>query len=243
MKHYFLIIITTFFIIFSSCEKEELIEEQSSAPEIEIKTIQNGETQSIALNDTLFGERNVNTIFWTENGESVNWHIVELNSHNYGYTYNDFKYGSQIDFKFKHHGIYSITLREYDTVSSDIIHQFYIKIEGIPGKVGDGPENDHIFRMEVMADILGQEHLFVYYKFTDNYLEHLLINQEFNNYTMNSFDYSDEPYYYFMLPIETGNYNLKFMKTIDGVDFMMEDGNMKYSSYYAGNNWLEFFLP
>lgn len=245
MKKYFSVVLVIVAAIFSSCEKDDYLTDISELndSEIVIKTTQDGEVQSVMLNDTLAGKRNVKTIFWTESGESVHWHIIELSSHNYGLTHDSFEFGSQIDFKFKHHGIYVIILREYDCIYSSVIHQFYIKIEGKPGIIGDGPENDYIFRMEVMEDISGNEHLFIYYKFTDDYLEHFMYNNEYNQFTMNKFIYSDEPYYYYQIPIISGNYELKFMKLIEGVNFLIEDANMKYSSYYVGNNWLEFFIP
>lgn len=245
MKNYFLILISVLLISFSSCEKEEIINDDPEKPTIEIKTFQDGEVCSVALNDTLIGARDVHMIFWTEDGAEVHWSIHEVQAHNYGYTFLERNFGSQIKSKIPNFGIYRVELREYDDLFSEIIHTFFIKIEGVPGKIGDEEENSFIFRMEIKKGTYTDDFLFIYFKYTGNYMDHFFIdmNDPSINHYMNKFQYSSEPYYYYILPIESGTNKIKFMYLEEGGQFFMSDQNMIYSSFYGGDHSIEFHIP
>lgn len=152
MKDYLLFFIVLVLITFS-CQKDPDVIEQISDQSITIAFKSDDFKSSeviIDYGDTVSCLRDVNTIALAFNDAtnqliSVHWQISYVNLLNELESKNF--HGSQIANKFENLGVYEVKV-SLDPSFTILEHVFYISVEGIPGRLGDGPENNYIFRLE-----------------------------------------------------------------------------------------------
>lgn len=242
-----------FLLIFSfiiSCTKDEIVEQET----IDVSNIKvyvdEGDfvdkSTEIVFGDTIDGIRNVFTILYAEeNGKPINvfWEI------NYQNPFLDIiektnYYGDQISHKFEDLGFYQIKISLNPNFDNNIINEFYLFIDGIPGKLGDGPENDFIFRIEKKNNESSLYWL-VFFKYasqvSNSYVELTRYN---NQYDILSFDiinlnqwFSDN-YHYFILSEELAA-NAAIVRLVYKFDDNLIDPNLYLSSWFTGEG-IEF---
>ncbi|QQG52692.1 MAG: hypothetical protein HY931_00460 [Candidatus Falkowbacteria bacterium] len=184
-------------IALSSCEQEAEIPAPAEKVKIFVNSSSSADglksasttdkTTEVAVGDTIWFSRDIPALMWaiTESGlpangswkiEAVKTDIIILFNESSGYNpigrYTTY-FGDQIAHKFPEIGLYRVSfgqLSDANSQSEDFV--FFIRIGGNPGKVGDGADNDYIFRMEskTVTDTSTKELrnlIYVYFKFSE----------------------------------------------------------------------------
>lgn len=230
-------------IALTSCQKndtEAVQPENSTTPNLQIyfgdQNLKNGGI-GITPNDTIDLYRNLPTVFWAhENNEpvKVSWEVQQTLSDDpphvfsmYHQTFEDI-----MAYKPTDAGYYQFNIAEYLGGPTILTFWAYVATPQ-PGKIGDMFQNDYIFRMEKKFYPDGQEKLFIYFKYSENFSQQEVgaflsgwppggsISIELTKYPFAKTFYSDDPYFYFILDIPEGmsNYtaNINYWAYIEGV--------------------------
>ena len=253
---------------FTSVQKEQVRIFTSSPDQSGLKSASVG-TQ-IFDGDTIDQPRDINCLTWavTEFGEPISgeWRVdlvysdfLDMPQGNYATsTFVKLYAGSQIANKFIECGLYKITFGKFVNYSvTETLLTYYARVGGIPGKVGDGYENNYIFRIEKKSlfnyETLKQEDLiFLYYKF---YLAPkpgnawcfltLRINGQNRStqHSMKKWQFSNEGYYYLLLPVTSGveYYQAVFVLSNDGLSGPV-DVNTNKSSWNKDGDGIYFSI-
>ncbi|MFA4941441.1 MAG: hypothetical protein WC582_02490 [Patescibacteria group bacterium] len=268
----------------SGCKKSETPEPefaqtQVQTPKEKVKIfISRGEKSGsiqIAAGDTVSSPIDINNFMYAEDlfGQPLkgNWEIIQEvsdNPDNYQSTSAQNSYnGDQIAHRFEEYGLYKVIFGKFvNWQTTDTLMVFYIAVNGIPGKVGDGPQDNSIFRMEkkeLYAAGGGFEKIFfVYFKYeapiTENqaYLNLLSfvdgVAGYYNFYCIKAKKWplsnsTVGTYYYFVMNSDTLSNNISYYKACylisnDGGFSGMVDANTYVSSWTNGLDGIEFSL-
>ncbi len=173
--------------IFAAAEKVKIFASSYSSADGLKSASATDKTTEVAVGDTIWFPRDIPALMWAinESGlpvkgswkiEAVKTDIMILFNESSGYNpisrYTTY-FGDQIAHKFPEIGLYRISfgqLSDAYTQSEDFV--FFVRIGDNPGKVGDGADNDYIFRMEskTVTDTSTKEIrnlIYVYFKFSE----------------------------------------------------------------------------
>lgn len=258
-----------------SCKKsEDFTSVQKEEIRIFFKSTNSSQLKSGSLDvqvksgDTINSPINGNAIVYTEdaNGEAVkvDWFIYSTKNDNpidffvaQPVTLNI----DQTSLMFPEYGIYKVTAKKENTQFN-----FFVKVLGVPGKIGDESKNNFIFRLEKknLSASHGGKHrfLFIYYKFDNKgwfdqkpvVVLNIYKNLQSTSPTRETRDLlkwqfsedKNDNYYYFILDLEKAadlgdSYGVGFY--ISQKTGSTLDGNVLRSSWYSGLWSIKFFIP
>lgn len=258
-----------------SCKKsEDFSPAQKEQVKIFFKSVSSSQLKSgsvdiqVKLGDTINSPINVNAIVYAEdaNGKAikVNWAIYSIKNDNPINLFTELQPDNwnvdQTSLMFPEYGIYKVSVAK-----ENVQFDFFVKVFGIPGKIGDESENNSIFRLEkknlTVLGGSGAKHrlLFIYYKFANtNWLNRkpqaylsIYRNLQRTSTTRELLkwpfpkDKSDN-YYYFVLDLEKSTdlgdyYEAGFEIAESNGGF--GDDNVYRSSWSSGTGPIEFSIP
>ena len=263
-----------------SCKKmDDLVPVQKERATIHMATKDQASLKSasvdmgIADGDTVDGVFDIETLMWVDKYGakfSGKWKIELVNSDFSGNThilvdmntFTNFYTGDQISNVFSEHGLYKVTYGRFVTYDmSEVLATIYVRVNGIPGRVGDGHENDFIFRMEKKTLFNPQSQkwedlIFLYFKYEmvpqDGAAWCLLESANSNlsypsQFSLKRWPFSSEQYYYLILRPEPGvrAYTALFAhamdQTIANSGYYVDVNNQK-SSYNRHGKGIEFAI-
>ncbi len=249
MKKRIVIVMVILGAFFASCQKENLpiikkgkvrIFLSAQGSNNQFKSEQ--KSSEVKSGDTVEFPRNINILMYAEdeNGQAIrgNWDIsLEQSDNPIGYSspnQEENYSGDQISNDFKEYGIYKVSFGKFINYGSiDVLINFYVRINGVPGKVGDGYNNNYIFRMEkkeLYNFSNGQSSLkklfFIYFKYRKNILEkqaymqlslhHNGIGRMLSSVKLKKWEFSKENYYYCIIDPQQIRKELGKGVTMDG---------------------------
>jgi uncharacterized protein (TIGR02145 family) len=244
-----------FMTVILSCQKADLNDDAmplTFAPmPIKIFAKNSESLKQIIFGDSVQAIRDVNLLFFSEDDgyEPINCHWKFSFQPLLGEEMVTTAYGDQISFKPIHYGLYHVFV-SLDPGNTFIVSEFYLLINGVPGKIGDSPENNSIFRMEKKR--LENGYLFweVYYKYQFQLNDAALAFTELSIYDMNGAQLSQETfnlsksainqdYYYFLMPHNNAALTrLKFKSNFNGEIFVDLNNYLSVFSDHVGINFI-----
>lgn len=234
-------------VVIISCQKDDLNDHQVEpiSPESKVSIYLQGDdlksSKEIVFGDTIEILRDLNVLVFAETEENnpvqCYWKFAfhPLLGEEVVSSY----YGDQVSHKLSEYGLYHVTVA-LDPGLNFIISEFYLLTNGIPGRIGDSPENNSIFRIEKRRLENGYLHWEIYFKYytqLDNgqgFVEYSTFNSLGDQLSQLTFDLTrsiiNPDYFYFVMPNnQAAVTRLAFMANIAGeisVDL---------------NNWLSSF--